>query len=126
VVSGVIEAHDGRSWRGVTDLPYLPPAGCPPVFGQPTLPDSGAVARGRGVPEEYSDLLARRSVKDASSVYGDTGPWRHATGETWVLAAELPESVRRDGRWDGVCETLAPAETEWGPESVRLVVWFDG
>jgi hypothetical protein len=125
VISGVIEAHDGRSWHGVDDLPHLPPAACSRVFGQPTLPDAGAVAPQRGLPEEYSDLLARRYFKDGASVYGDTGPWRHATGETWVLAVELPASVRRDERWAAVRDALAPAEAEYGRENVRLVVWFD-
>lgn len=126
MIQGVLEAHDGRSWHGVTDLPHLPPAACPPVFGQPTRPASGAVAPGRGIPEEYSDLLKRRYFKDGASVYGDTGPWRHAAGETWVLAAELPDGVRDDERWAAVCDALAPAEADYGPENVRLVVWFDG
>jgi hypothetical protein len=126
VIQGVVEAHDGRSWHGVDDLPHLPPGACPRVFGQPTRPDSGAVAHDRGIPDEYSDLLGQRYFKDASSVYGDTGPWRHATGETWVLAAELPERVRQDERWADVCNVFAPAEAEYGAENVRLVVWFDG
>jgi hypothetical protein len=126
VVSGVVEARDGRSWRGVTDLPHLSLAACPPVFGQPWVPDSGAVAPVRGIPEEYSDLLARRYFKDAASVYGDTGPWRHATGETWVLADELPDSVRADWRWAATLDAIAPTVEECGPENVRLVVWFEG
>lgn len=126
MISGVIEAHDGQSWRGVADLPHLPLAACPPVFGQPRCPESGAVAPERGVPEAYSDLLARRYFKDSASVYGDTGPWRHADGETWVLAAELPDGVRTDERWAAVCDALAPAEDEYGSENVRLVVWFGG
>jgi hypothetical protein len=124
-VQGVVEAHDGQSWLGYTDLPHLPLTACPPVFGQPTPPAGDAIAPDRGIPEEYSDLLARRYFKDDSSVYGDTGPWRHAVGETWVCAEELPDSVRADERWANVCDALAPAEDEYGPANVRVVVWFE-
>lgn len=124
-VQGVVEARDGHSWLGHADLPHLPLAACPPVFGQPTPPDGTAIASGRGVPDEHSDLLRRRYFKDVASVYGNTGPWRHAIGETWVRADELPDSVRADDRWSNVCDALGPAEDEYGPANVRVVVWFE-
>lgn len=124
-VQGVIEVHGGNSWLGGTDLPHLPAVACPRVFGQPTPPDGDAVAPGRGIPDEHSDLLARRYFKDGASVYGDTGPWRHAFGESWVLVAELPERVRADDRWAAVWETVESATCEYDPANVRIVVWFE-
>ncbi|MFC7132150.1 MULTISPECIES: hypothetical protein [Salinibaculum] len=125
-VQGVVEYRDGQSWLGGTDLPHLPPDACPPVFGVPEESTGSAdpTAADRGVPDG-SDLLDRRYFKDAASVYGDTGPWRHAFGESWVRADELPAAVREDDRWADVLATVAEYEREYGAANVRLVVWFE-
>ncbi len=128
-VQGVIEVRED-SWVGATDLPHLPPAACSPVFGVPERVATSAsvadpIAPERGLPDQRSSLLDQHYFKDASSVYGDTGPWHHATGESWVLVEELPASVRADERWTDVLATIAEYEPEYGPDGVRLVVWFE-
>lgn len=118
-VQGLIEYETGGEWHG-SDLPFLP------VDALDMLESAASDAvTDQGVPEDGSDLLRRRYFKDGASVYGDTGPWRHAERVTWLRLDELPALARQDERWEGVLESADDLAAEYGVASVRFVLWVE-
>lgn len=133
-IQGVSEYFDPEAsdWIGIQELPFIVRSALYyELFGKcGPLEERTPVAPDRGFPEDASTLAIEqheRERRDPAHIDSDW-PAYDSFGESWLTMNEFPDRDRErfnDHKcWGPLFDELAVYEADYGPEHVRLVVWF--